>query len=176
MPGNRKKHSSGKKPSPWNSAERAILEPYKPAFRAADKEGRRSLLAEQILPRFLELHPKAEGLGREFLKKKVKDWFSNTGRKEHKLGKFLLLPRATFTKVLLHEKKAEVLEEVKKLTPLASGPAYLGFHKRATKIVSDNLGREGREEMKKIQGQWEDEGWPEEAQRRYAPHLVNFIF
>lgn len=157
----------GKKLSPWSDAERAVLEPYKEAFRTADKAERKHLLENKILHEFLSLHPQVQGAERDVLKRKVKEWYSNIARKNMRPQKWALLPEATFTKVLLHEKRDLIAAEAQKRTDLKPGDVgYLGHYRTARAQVTKELGEKGREEIQQKQKDWSEQGWPNERQQK----------
>lgn len=159
--------SSGKRKSPWHASERAILVPFKDQFRAADKQGRLKLLQDTVLPKFFELYPDVEGLERKDYKRRVKEWFANCARRKPVGSKWLLLPRATLQQVFLHERKDDILEEVRKLTDVTGGePGYLGFYQKAAKLVKEGLDDDELEELQGMRDAWESKGWPQAERRK----------
>ncbi|PPQ96299.1 hypothetical protein CVT26_005635 [Gymnopilus dilepis] len=163
------KKSPRTKASKWTEAEKAVLDPYKARFREATKEERKDLLEKEILHQFLKLHPNVQGAERQLLKRKVKEWYSNNCRRGLRPSKYALLPPATFTKVLLYEKKDEIEAVARETTDLKPGdPAYMSHYRAARMQVTNELGEDGRREIEQKQVEWNTKGWPPEKQQREA--------
>jgi hypothetical protein len=64
-----KKRSRNQHKSPWTQAEWDILDPHVPAFRDADKAGRKQLLGATVIPKMYLLHPNLDERGKTELKR-----------------------------------------------------------------------------------------------------------
>jgi len=189
------KKPSNRPKSPWTKAEKAILLPHIEKFRAEDKEGRKRLLGATVIPQLYQLHPNLDARDKEDLKRvsetnregrdiilknimqKVKEWFSNTGRKKSSNTTLKLSEsKVSLSKVIAIEEKQAIENEVRKLSGAEPGTReYIGCYRRGLKNVKERLPPEKLEQYQQATRDWENKGYPPEVQRRCVSACRAFL-
>ncbi|KDR65052.1 hypothetical protein GALMADRAFT_49703, partial [Galerina marginata CBS 339.88] len=101
---------------------------------------------------------------------KVKDWFSNRGRKKAKNRKYLLLPsKLSLKEVLADQEKEAIMEEAHRLSgEVPGGPNWIGFYTTAVKNVKDQLPPDVLRGYEKARREWVETGFPDSYKQKQA--------
>ncbi|KDQ53080.1 hypothetical protein JAAARDRAFT_197858 [Jaapia argillacea MUCL 33604] len=144
-----------------------------PEFKAGDRKTQPQVI-KQSYASLVEAWKKAKGPALDKrdtrkLKRSVKEWFYNQGRKMKKKEDFRLTNKWTWRRVHGEEHKQELREKTEEQTGVKAGSReYLGNLKRISAEVQAELSPNEIDRLMEIADQWNSEGPPVASQQKMA--------